>query len=117
MSSPVETIQTIKVPKPVPITTTRFRPPKKNIPQTKPERDQFLRTIRNYVALSNPVPPMPLEELDVHARRILAELGGCKGHSTSSTNLTISTWSHWCAVMFAALCLESRMHRNAPLES
>lgn len=75
MSSPVDTIQTIKVPKPVPITTTRFRPPKKNIPQTKPERDLFLQTIRNYVEESNPVPPMPLEELDVHARRILAKLG------------------------------------------
>ncbi len=75
MSQPAASLATIKVPKPVPVTTTRFRPPKKNIPQTKAERDAFLRAIRNYVAAENPVPPMPLEELDVHARRILAELG------------------------------------------
>ncbi len=75
MSAPVDQIQTVKIPKPVPLTTTRFRPPKKNIPQTKAERDRVLATIRDYIERENPVPPMPLEELDVHARRILEETG------------------------------------------
>jgi len=75
MSSPVDTIQTIKVPKPVPVTTTRFRPPRKNLPQTKQERDHFLQVIRAYVEEEKPVPPMPLKELEVHARRLLDGLG------------------------------------------
>lgn len=75
MSSTIETIQTVKVPKPVPVTTTRFRPPKKNIPQTKTERDALLAYIRQYVEQYNPVPPMPLDELENHARKILNETG------------------------------------------
>lgn len=53
----------------------RFRPPKKNIPQTKLERDALLQSIRHYVEHENPVPPMPQDELEVHARKILAETG------------------------------------------
>lgn len=75
MSAPVDQIQTVKVPKPVPITTTRFRPPKKNIPQTKTERDALLAYIREYIERENPVPPMPLDELEVHAKKILADTG------------------------------------------
>lgn len=75
MSSTIEKIQTVKVPKPVPVTTTRFRPPKKNIPQTKTERDALLAYIRQYVEQYNPVPPMPLDELENHAKKILAETG------------------------------------------
>jgi len=101
MSTTVETIQTIKVPAPVPVTTTRFRPPKKNLPQTKAERDRFLQTIRNYVAKDNPVPPMPLEELDVHARKILAELG-YEGDET---------YLHYTAV-----CLNNEMWRETLAE-
>ena len=101
MSQPVDTIATIKVPKPVPMTTTRFRAPKKNIPQTKTERDAFLRAIRNYVAKENPVPPMPLEELDVHARRLLAELG-YEGDET---------YLHYTAV-----CLNNEMWRETLAE-
>ncbi len=78
-----------------------FRPPKKNIPQTKAERDAFLREIRNYVAESNPVPPMPLEELDVHARRILAKLG-YEGDET---------YLHYTAV-----CLNNEMWRETLAE-
>ncbi|MEZ5304481.1 MAG: polyprenyl synthetase family protein [Verrucomicrobiales bacterium] len=66
-------LPSVKLPKPVPLTTTRFRAPKKNIPQTKPERDALLACIRSYIERENPVPPMPLSELEVHARRILAE--------------------------------------------
>ncbi len=75
MSAPVDQIQTVKVPKPVPLTTTRFRPPKKNIPQTKAERDALLAHIRDYIERENPVPPMPLDELEVHARKVLEEIG------------------------------------------
>jgi len=75
MSSMLETIQTVKVPKPVPVTTTRFRAPKKNIPQTKAERDALLAYIRTYIEKEQPVPPMPLDELEVHARKILAHMG------------------------------------------
>ena len=79
MSAPAspgtESIRTIKLPRPVPVTTTRFRPPKKNIPQTKIERDALLHFIRGYVEREKPVPPMPLDELRVHAERIIAETG------------------------------------------
>jgi len=69
------TIETIKLPKPVPVTTTRFRTPKKNIPQTKEQRDALLQCIREYVESENPVPPMPLDEQEIHARKIL-EIAG-----------------------------------------
>ncbi|MCP5541397.1 MAG: polyprenyl synthetase family protein [Akkermansiaceae bacterium] len=75
MSAPADVIQTLKVPKPVPLTTTRFRPPKKNIPQTKAERDAVMAAIRAYIERENPVPPMPLDELEVHARALLADMG------------------------------------------
>ncbi len=97
MSQPVETLPAIKVPRSLPPTVTRFRPPKKNIPQTKPERDRFLRVIRNYVARENPIPPMPVEELDVHARRILAELG----YENDDTYLH-----------YTAVCLNNEMWRE-----
>ncbi len=76
MSAPASPpLQTIKLPAPVPMTTTRFRTPKKNIPQTKKERDALLQYIRNYIALEKPVPPMPLEELRVHAEKIIGTTG------------------------------------------
>jgi len=96
-----EAIQTISIPKPVPVTTTLFRPPKKNIPQTKVERDHFLQTIRNYVEKENPVPPMPVDELDVHARKLLSELG-YEGDET---------YLHYTAV-----CLNNEMWRETLAE-
>src|SRR5215207_8603465 len=53
----------------------RFRTPKKNIPQTPAERFRILHGIRNYVAEHNPVPPMPMDELKVHADRLVQMLG------------------------------------------
>ena len=53
----------------------RVRPPKKNIPQTAGERARILHGIRNYVAEHNPVPPMPADELKVHADRLVQMLG------------------------------------------
>ena len=52
----------------------RFRTPKKNVPQTPIERNHFLHVIRNYVAEFNPVPPMPTDELKVHADRVIGML-------------------------------------------
>lgn len=52
----------------------RVRAPKQNIPQTTVERNHFLQAIRNYVAEFNPVPPLPAEELKVHADRLVARL-------------------------------------------
>src|SRR3989475_2905748 len=52
----------------------RVRPPKKNIPQTPVQRNHFLHVVRNYVAEYNPVPPLPVEELKVHAERVVETL-------------------------------------------
>jgi geranylgeranyl diphosphate synthase type II len=60
------------IPRPVPI--QRFRPPKKNIPQTLPERTHILQAVRHYAAEHNLVPPVPLDELKVHADKVLEML-------------------------------------------
>jgi geranylgeranyl diphosphate synthase, type II len=52
----------------------RFRTPKKNIPQTTVERNHILQAVRKYVAEFNPVPPLPTEELKVHADRLVGML-------------------------------------------
>ncbi len=52
----------------------RFRAPKKNIPPTKIMRDHVLKAVRHYVAEHNPVPPMPLEELKLHADKVVGML-------------------------------------------
>ena len=52
----------------------RIRAPKKNIPQTSVERNHILHVIRNYVAEFNPVPPLPTDELKVHADRVVGML-------------------------------------------
>src|SRR6266516_1787086 len=56
------------------IVQRRVRPPKKNIPQTPIQRNHFLHAVRNYVAEYNPVPPLPVEELKVHADRVVETL-------------------------------------------
>src|SRR5215217_5529419 len=60
---------------PAPVPTQTMRKPQDNIPQTRAERDHVARVIREYVAKYNPVPPMPLEELKVHAEKVI-ELAG-----------------------------------------
>jgi geranylgeranyl pyrophosphate synthase len=52
----------------------RVRPPKHNVPQTTVERNHFLQVIRNYVAEFNPVPPLPADDLKVHADRVVGML-------------------------------------------
>lgn len=95
MSTSSTEIASLSLPKTVPITTTRVRPPKKNIPQTKAERDALLRAIREYVDEHNPVPPMPQDELEVHARRIHEATG------------TPEIYLHYTAV-----CLNNEMWRE-----
>src|SRR5213593_344670 len=56
------------------IVQQRVRPPKKNIPQTPIQRHHFLNLVRNYVAEYNPVPPLPVEDLKVHADRLVEML-------------------------------------------
>ena len=53
----------------------RFRPPKRNIPQTAIQRNHILQRVREYVAERNPVPPLSLEELKRHADAMVAFLG------------------------------------------
>ena len=48
--------------------------PRKTSPQTNVERNHFLQVIRNYVAEFNPIPPLPTEELKVHADRVVGML-------------------------------------------
>ena len=60
------------IPRPVP--QQAIRPPKKNIPQTAIQRTHILHAVRAYVAEFNPVPPMPSEDLKVHADRLLAQI-------------------------------------------
>src|SRR5882762_11700939 len=52
----------------------RFRPPKKNIPQSTPERNHILQVVRHYVAEFTPVPPMPADELKQHAEKLVEML-------------------------------------------
>ncbi|MBI3853314.1 MAG: polyprenyl synthetase family protein [Verrucomicrobia bacterium] len=63
---------TLVIPRPVP--QQRVRAPKKNIPQTTIERAHILQLVRHYVAEYNPVPPLPADELKVHADKIVAML-------------------------------------------
>src|SRR5438128_6304030 len=59
----------LSIPRPVPV--QRFRQPKNNIPQTALQRTQILHAVRQYVAEHKPVPPMPAEELKIHANRLI----------------------------------------------
>ncbi len=52
----------------------RVRAPKKNIPQTVIERNHFLQVVRNYVVEFNPVPPLPADDLKLHADRLIGML-------------------------------------------
>src|SRR5213596_1167727 len=52
----------------------RVRQPKKNIPQTPIQRNHILQVVRNYVAEHSPVPPLPVEELKVHAELVVKML-------------------------------------------
>lgn len=61
------------LPKLVPL--QKWRPPQRNIPPTPAERQRCWRAARHYVAEFNPVPPLPLDQLKVHAERLVGQLG------------------------------------------
>ncbi len=66
------TSATLKIPRVVP--QQKLRPPKENIPQTREEREVILREVRHYVAEQTLVPPVPLEDLKVHADKLVGAL-------------------------------------------
>ncbi len=68
-------VRSAQLPPSVPITVRRFRTPKKNIPQTKIERDQILATIRKQLEISPLVPPIPADELRQHAEQFVTDYG------------------------------------------
>src|SRR3954470_18991592 len=67
-------MQTIPLTLPRPVPVQRFRVPKKNIPQTALQRNHILHAVRNYVAEFKPVPPLPADELKIHADRLMGIL-------------------------------------------
>lgn len=74
-SSPISFVTSSPVGLPRLVPQQKWRPAKKNIPPTPEMRQQVLRVVRNYVAEFNPVPPLPADELKVHADRVVAQLG------------------------------------------
>jgi len=74
-SSPISFVSSSPVGLPRLVPQQKWRPAKKNIPPTVELRQQVLRVVRNYVAEFNPVPPLPADELKVHADRVVAQLG------------------------------------------
>ena len=74
-SSPISFVASSPVGLPRLVPQQKWRPAKKNIPPTPEMRQQVLRVVRNYVAEFNPVPPLPADELKVHADRVVAQLG------------------------------------------
>lgn len=73
-ASPRSDAPPVSVTLPRPVPTQRYRAPKKNIPQTAIQRNHFLHFIRDYVAEVKFVPPVPLEDLKVHADQIIERL-------------------------------------------
>ncbi|MDE2680102.1 MAG: polyprenyl synthetase family protein [Verrucomicrobiota bacterium] len=63
----------LKIPRVVP--QRKPRTPRENIPQTREERETILREVRHYVAEQTLVPPVPMEDLKVHADVLVAALG------------------------------------------
>src|SRR5260221_6515285 len=56
------------------IVQQRVRAQKKNIPQTSGERNLFLQVVGNYVADFNRAPPLPTDDLKLHADRVVGML-------------------------------------------
>ena len=51
------------------------RPPQETIPQTRLERDRIKAVVQSYVAELKPVPPMPVDDLRMHADTVVARAG------------------------------------------
>lgn len=59
-------------PLPAQIPQQKFRPPKKNIPQTRIQRDYLKEVVREYCKNVQPAAPLSQDELKLHAKKILA---------------------------------------------
>ncbi len=68
-------VRSASLPPVIPGLTRRVRPPKKNIPQTKQDRDHVLKSVREYQEQNRLVPPVPMDELQVHTEKIMALYG------------------------------------------
>ena len=68
----------ISLPRLVPI--QQDRPPQANIPQTAAERNRLKAFTRAYVEEARPVPPLSVDELRDHGRRLLARAGMAEGY-------------------------------------
>jgi geranylgeranyl diphosphate synthase type II len=68
-------VRSATLPPPIPGLTRHVRPPKKNIPQTKADRDYVLKSVREYMEQNRLVPPVPMDELQMHTEKILAIYG------------------------------------------
>ena len=66
------TVAAAALPPPIPGLNRRLRQPKKNIPQTKADRDLILAKVREYAQEVSLVPPIPLAELSEHTDKIMA---------------------------------------------
>ncbi len=73
-ATPIQFVASSPVGLPRLVPQQKWRPPKKNIPPTLVMRQHILQAVRNYVAEFNPVPPLPSDELKVHADRIVTQL-------------------------------------------
>ncbi|MHB1309117.1 MAG: polyprenyl synthetase family protein [Limisphaerales bacterium] len=73
ISNPRAAFSLMRLPRLVPL--QRWRAPAANIPPTIELRQRILRASRRYVAEFNPVPPLPIRELQAHANRLVNELG------------------------------------------
>ena len=62
-------IPVLELPKAVP--PERLRAPQSNIPQTRAERERFKQLSSDYVTKFAPVPPLSMDELRVHAAKLL----------------------------------------------
>jgi geranylgeranyl pyrophosphate synthase len=51
------------------------RPPQDTIPQTRVERDRIKAVVQSYVAELKPVPPMPVDDLRMHADAVVLGAG------------------------------------------
>jgi geranylgeranyl diphosphate synthase type II len=65
-------VASASLPPVIPGLTRRVRPPKKNVPQTKADRDAVLKAVRQYAETVSLVPPVPLGDLQEHTDKIMA---------------------------------------------
>lgn len=63
----------LQLPRTVPL--PRERQPQANIPQTRRERDELRRYLREFIAVKNPVPPLSIAEMRRLAEEFIAERG------------------------------------------